>query len=231
MAWSTRTTAITELRVQMQDSDVPQRYTDAELGVAVDQAIELVSLARPFLFMVEATVPSDWIIRLDNLITGATYRDLISVFNITDEDDGTLRSTVEGWSTFELTSQHKVILPSSVTVGDSIELTIRGGYGFSVAFTSGTTSGTADTNIPPEWRDRILSGAEGYVLDLYGARGVGRTNVSPAMQQQSARAAQVKLRDFAQWITALPFRHAGRQFVEWGLTAINARDSGHRGFD
>ncbi|MEA2722610.1 MAG: hypothetical protein QOH59_381, partial [Gemmatimonadales bacterium] len=32
MGWNTRTAAITELRVQMQDAASPQRYTDAELG-------------------------------------------------------------------------------------------------------------------------------------------------------------------------------------------------------
>lgn len=231
MAWSTRTAAITDLRVQMQDSTAPQRYTDAELGVGIDQAVEQLSLARPFVFTPSATVPADRIIRLDTLITGAVYRELVGVFNITNEASGTLREALEGWSTFELTSQHKVILPSTVTVGNTVELSIRGGFGFSVPFTSGATSGTADTNIPPEWRDRILSGAEGYVLDLYGARGVGRTNVAPAVQQQTARAAQVKLRDFAQWIAALPFRHAGRQVVEWGLSAVNERESEHRGFD
>lgn len=231
MAWSTRAAALIDLRVQMQDAAAPQRYTDAELGAGFDQAVEQLSLARPFVFIVEATVPADRIIRLDTLITGAVYRELVGVFDSTNEASGTVRSAVEGWSTFEQTAQHKVILPATVTVGDTVELQIRGGYGFSVAFTSGATSGTADTNIPPEWRDRILSGAEGYVLDLYGARGVGRTNVSPAMQQQSARAAQVKLRDFGQWITALPYRHAGRQVVAWGLTSADQRTSEHRGFD
>src|SRR5687768_5992379 len=114
MAWSTRVAAIADLRVQMQDSASPQRYTDAELGAGVDQAIEQLSLARPFVFVVEADVPGDWIIRLDNRITGATYRDLVSVFNITDEDDGETREAVEGWSTFELSSQHKVIIPGAV---------------------------------------------------------------------------------------------------------------------
>ena len=227
MAWSTRVAAIAALRTQMQDATAPQRYTDTELGMAVDQAVEQLSLARPFVFVVRATVPADWLIRLDSLISGAVYRDLVGVVDTAEEP----YVVVEGWSTFELAAEHKVILPPSVAVGNTVELTIRGGYGFGVPFVSGATSGTADTNIPPEWRERVLSGAEGYVLDLYGARSVGRTNVSPAMQQQSARAAQVKLREFNQWIAALPFRHAGRQLVAWGLQAVDERTSDHRGFD
>ena len=228
MAWSTRVAAILELRTQMQDTGADQRYTDAELGAAVDAAIEDVSGARPFVVQAEVAVPADWLIRVDELITGALYRDVVAVVWIVAADES--YSIVEGYTTFEEGGEHWLIVPPSVTVGGTLVITLRGGYGFVVPYVSGASFGTADTNIPPEWRGHILTGAEGYALDLYGAREVGRFNVSPAMQQQTARAAQVKLRDFHQWIAALPFRHAGRQVIEWGLSAVDGRSDEHRGF-
>ena len=229
MAWSTRKAAILELRTQMQDTGADQRYTDTELGAAVDAAVEDVSGARPFLFQPEVAVPADWLIRVDELITGGLYRDVVAVVWIVSADEP--YTVVEDWSTFEEASEHYLIVPSSVMVGETLVVTIRAGYGFSVPYVAGASSGTADTNIPPEWRGHILQGAEGYALDIYGAREVGRFNVSPAMQQQTARAAQLKLRDFHQWLAALPYRHAGRQVVAWGLTAVDTRTSDHRGFD
>lgn len=226
MAWSTRTAAIAELRVQMQDAASPQRYTDAELGAGLDSAVEALSALRPFILVVNAVVPSDRIVRLDNLVTGVVYKSLVSIVNISSVPPEVVVSS----SYFEASAQHKLLLAAAVPVGDTVALTIRGGYGFAVAFVSGSTSGVADTNIPPEWRDRLLQGAEGYVLDLYGAREVGRSNVAPAVQQQTARAAQLKLRDFAQWLNALPYRDAGRQVVEWGLATVDEGAAAHRGF-
>jgi hypothetical protein len=69
MTWSTRTAAITALRTRMQDDAAPQHYTDAELGIAFDQA-------QPILTTLTTTVPANRLIRLnDRLSSTAPFAD------------------------------------------------------------------------------------------------------------------------------------------------------------
>ena len=219
MGWSTRAGAIAALRSQLQDSASPQRYTDTELGVALDQAVDELSRVRPIMIAVTTTVPADRVIRLDTLITAAVFRNLLSVVNTTLEPD----TVIEDWYSFEEGGQHKVLLLSNVPVGDTVALQIQAGYGFALAYASGSTTGTLDTNIPGMWRDRVLQGAEAFALDLYGAREVGRANIAPAVAQQTARVAQVKRREFDDWLRSLPFVKAASQTVVWGLSDVEFR--------
>ena len=138
---------------------------------------------------------------------------------------------VHGWQYYEAAGEHKVQLPAMLATGDEVEIRVRGGYGFSITATLGGASVMIDTNIPIEWREKVVQGAQGYVLELYGAREVGRSNIAPAVAQQTARAAAVKLRDFRQWLAALPYADEMRAFVAWGLQAVDERTSDHRGFD
>ncbi len=229
MTWTTRTQGIAELRTQMQDpAGAGQRYGDAELGSALDEAVAELSAARPILSVVSAVVDSSLVVRLDGQIGLAGFGGVVSVVRVT----GTAASVpVTSWQYFEAGGQHKVALPATLASGDTVEITVRGGYGFALSSTIGGALVAAETNIPVEWREKVLQGAQGYVLELYGAREVGRVNVSPAMQQQTARAAQVKLRDFRQWLQSLPFADQEHQVVEWGLSAVDERTSAHRGFD
>ncbi len=224
MTWTTRTQGIGELRTQMQDPvGAGQRYGDAELGSALDEAVAELSAARPILTVVSAVVDSTLAVRLDTQIGLAGFGGVVSVVRVSD---AAAPVPVAGWQYFETGGQHKVALPATLVTGDRVEITVRGGYGFALSGTVGGVAVAADTNIPVEWREKVLQGAQGYVLELYGAREVGRVNVSPAMQQQTARAAQVKLRDFRQWLQSLPFADAMRQVVTWGLDGVDGRGFG-----
>ena len=225
--WSTRAAAIAELRTQLQDEDQPQRYTDAELGKGLDEALAELSALRPILTTVETILDTTLVVRLDNQIGLSTFGGIAWILEVTDS---AAPAPVEGYYLYEQSGQHKVALPQK-EAGDRLAIGVRGGYGFALSATVGGSSASADTNIPAEWREKVIQGAQGYVLELYGAREVGRRNVAPAMAQQTARAATVKLREFRQWIAALPFGGAGRQVVEWGLAAVDARRGDHRGFD
>ena len=212
--WTTRTDAIAALRTQLQDAaGLDQRYSDAELESALHEAIAELGTARPILVTVEATLEATLLLRLDEQIGLALFGGVVSVVNVTD---GTRPVAVSGWQYFEAAGQHMLLLPGMAS-GDRVAVTVRGGYGFGIAATIGGAPVTADTNIPAEWREQVLSGAQGYALELYGAREVGRVNVSPAMQQQTARAAQVKLRDYRHWLQSLPFADPMRQVVRWGI--------------
>ena len=225
--WSTKAQAIVELRTQMQDDGEHQRYTDSELVKALDEAISELSAARPIVKTIEATLGSSLAVRLDNQIGAMVFGKVVSVLDVTDAGD---QVAVHGWQYYETGGQHWLLLPDNAS-GDVVEIQVRGGYGFGIAITVGGSAVTVDCNIPYEWREKVVQGAQGYVLELYGAREVGRTNVAPAVAQQTARAASVKLRDYRQWITSLPYADEGSQFVTWGLSAADSSDGVHRGFD
>ena len=225
--WSTRARALAALRTQIQDDGGTQRYSDAELGAGLDEALAELNQTRPILQTLSAAVGSDRVVRLDSGIVVGTFGGVVSVINTMVEP----HTPIYGWYYFEAGGQHKILLPPDVAIGTVVDVHVRAGYGFAFMATINGSHVSIDTNIPVEWREKVIEGAQGYVLELYGAREVGRTNVAPAMMQQTARAAAVKLRDFRQWLAALPFADAGRQVVTWGLAAVDARTSDHRGFD
>ncbi len=228
MTWSTRTVALAALRTQMQDDGAPQRYSDAELGIALDQAVAALSEARPLVATVLVTVPANHAVRLDTELTAALFGSIVLVRDVTAAN---AIESVAGWSYYEAQGGHYVLLPSSLPAGNTVEVVVRGGYGFDLSATIGGAATAIDTNVPVEWRELLLDGAEGFALELYGKREVGRTNVPPAVAQQTARAAAVLLRDFRQRLLALPFADVQRQIVAWNLQAVDGRTSAHRGFD
>jgi hypothetical protein len=196
--WSTRTQAIAALRVQVQDEGATQRYTDAELGRALDEAIAELSMARPILILIQATLDAGRTVRLVDTTDGGTLPYL-------------------PWMYWEQAGQQVVAMPS-LPVGSTVAIGVRGGYGFTLPTLD---SGTLDTNIPPAWREAVIAGAQGFALDLYGAREVGRTNIAPAVAQQTARAASVKLRDYRQWLRTLPVSAPQHHEVAWGLSGAD----------
>ena len=219
MTWSTRAAAIAALRTRMQDEDVPRRYTETELGIAVDQAVAEIGRANPILATVDATVPPDRLIRLDGAIGAATFGAVVYARDITQRG---AESMVIGWQYYERDGAHHIIIPAAIPVGGRVEVVVHGGYGFAIATALGGATVVIDTNIPAEWRELTLDGAEGFLLELYGKREIGRANVPAAMAQQSARAAAVKLRDFRQALANLPPREPRREIVTWGLADIDA---------
>ena len=228
MTWSTRAGAGAALRTQMQDDAAPQRYTDAELGIAFDQAVAELSKARPILTTLLATVPANRLLRLDDQIGASLFGAVVYVRDVTTAGQEVM---VTGWQYYEQGGAHNVLLPAEMTVGNRVEICVRGGFGFGIVVTMGGANVTVDTNIPAEWRELLIDGAEGYALQLYGKREVGRTNVAPAVAQQTARAAAVILREFKQALDALPFAEPMRQVVTWGLAAVDTRQDAHRGFE
>ena len=226
MTWSTRAAAVAELRTQMQDDAAPQRYTDAELGIAFDQAVAELGKARPILTTLLSTMPADRLIRLDDQVGASLFGAVVYVRDVTTAGQEVM---VTGWQYYEQGSAHNVLLPAAVAVGNRVEICVRGGFGFGIVVTIGGNV-TIDTNIPAEWRELLIDGAEGYALQLYGKREVGRTNVAPAVAQQTARAATVILREFKQALDALPYAEPMRQVVTWGLTDVDTKQDVHRGF-
>ncbi len=154
-AWTTRTAGIAALRTQMQDAAAPQRYSDVELGEALDEAIALVSSERPIISVVSATLDASRVVRLDNAIgaigvrRGRRCRRLPRV-----------RRSL-GWYYFEQASQQKVLIPATLAAGATVTITVRGGYGFGVSLTTGSGTVVTDTNIPAAWRDALLAGRAG----------------------------------------------------------------------
>ena len=71
-------------------------------------------------------------------------------------------------------------------------------------------------------RETLLVGAQGYALQGLSTRSVGRANVPPAVQQQSARESAVRLRDFASRLQNLMSDTPSSVQVPWGLTAADA---------
>ena len=212
--WSTRAGAVGALRTRMQDDAAPYRYSETELGLALDQAIDDLSAARPLMQTVHATTPADGKVRIDNLLSGVTFGALLAVI----DTRGDMGTPLYGWSYYEAGGQHYALLPSAVAVGTPLALQVRGGYGFGF-----DVLGTlVDTNIPREWRGLVLQGAEAHALMLYGKREIRRANVAPAMAQQTARAAQLLLRDFRQGLHSLPQVEAMRHLVVWGLATADA---------
>src|SRR5687768_10843438 len=55
MSWATRNGALAALRTRMQDDGSPQRYTEIEVGIALDHAVEELSSARPLWYVLAAT--------------------------------------------------------------------------------------------------------------------------------------------------------------------------------
>lgn len=207
--WSTRSGAIAALRTRMQDDAAPFRFSDAELELALDQAVDDLSAARPLMQTVSATAPAGGPLRIDDLLSGVTFGALLAVLDLRSGAE----APVYGWSYYEAGGQHYVLLPAIGLSGALLALQVRGGYGFALD----VLGMTVDTNIPREWRGLVLQGAEAHALELYGKREVGRTNVPPAVAQQTARAAQTLLRAFRQGLQALPQVEAMRHLVVWGL--------------
>ena len=221
--WSTYLEAVAELRTQLQDDGTTPRYADAELGKALAMAVAELGGARPLLILVHQTVGQTRMLRLDDKIGAAVFGSVVSVLDLTDL---AMPRPIVTWQYYEQAGQHMIFLPT-LDVGTNVAITVRGGYGWGLVLPD---AGTLDTNIPMDWRSALIGGAQGYALELYGAREIGRTNVSPAMAQQTARAAAVKLRDFRQWLAALPYADTMHQFVTWGLDTVDSRTGDHRGF-
>jgi hypothetical protein len=190
------------------------RYTDTELGIAFDRALQVLGEARPVLTTLLASVPASRSIRLDTLLAGCLFGSIVLVRDVTAESAA---ETVVGWSYYEAGGEHYLLLPWSLAVGATVEILVRGGYGFGLNVILGGVPATIDNNVPVEWRELLLDGAEGFALELYGQREVGRANIPPAVAQQNARAAAVKLRDFRQALAHLPFADAQRAIVTWSL--------------
>ena len=183
MTWSTRTAAIAALRTQMQDDATPQRSTDAELGIAFDQALAELGKARPILTTIIATVPTNRLIRLDDQIGASLFGSVVYVRDVTIPGE---EMAIGGWQYYEASGGHYRLLPPGLTAGDVVEVCVRGVYGFGVVVSVGGSPVVIDSNIPSEWRELLLGSAEGYTLELFGKREVGRSNVAPAVAQQSA---------------------------------------------
>jgi hypothetical protein len=173
-------------------------------------------------------VPANRLIRLDDQIGASLFGAVVYVRDVTTAGQEVM---VTGWQYYEQGSAHNLVLPMAVAVGNRVEICVRGGFGFGIVVTIGGANVTVDTNIPAEWRELLIDGAEGYALQLYGKREVGRTNVAPAVAQQTARAAAVILREFKQALDALPYAESMRQVVTWGLAAVDTRQDAHRGFE
>ena len=224
MTWATHTEAVAALRTLLQDDGTAQRYTDAELAVALRKAVADLSAVRPVLVLVQTVVDSPRMVRLDDKLGATVFGSIVSVLDMTDVSRP---RPVFSWQYYEASGQHRVSLPN-VDIGTSVAITVRGGYGFGIVLPDATT---LDTNVPVGWRESLTAGAQGYALELYGAREVGRTNVAPAMAQQTARAAVVKLREFRQWLTVLPQAYQEHEQANWGLRDVDQRGGVHRGFD
>src|ERR687885_1700431 len=150
MTWSTRTAAVAARRTQMQDDAVPQRSTDAELGIAFDQALAELGKARPILTTLTATVPANRLIRLDDQIGAALFGSVVYVRDVTTA--GT-EAMVSGWQYYEASGAHNLLLPASLAVGNTVEVCVRAIYGFGIVVAVGGSPVTIDSNIPAEWRE------------------------------------------------------------------------------
>jgi hypothetical protein len=111
MTWSTRTAAIAALRTQMQDDTVPQRSTDAELGIAFDQALAELGKARPILTTLTATVPANRLIRLDDQIGASLFGLVVYVRDVTTAG---AEAMVSGWQYYEASGAHNLLPPARV---------------------------------------------------------------------------------------------------------------------
>src|ERR671932_1405721 len=119
MTWSTRTAAVAALRTQMQDDTAPQRYTDAELSVAFDQALAELGKARPILTTLPATVPANRLIRLDDQIGASLFGSVVYVRDVTTAGQ---EGMVSGWQNYEYAGAHNLLLPAALAVGNRVEV-------------------------------------------------------------------------------------------------------------